>query len=104
MATRRNTTPVRAGAGKSMVPAVVSADDTAVTNTPEGFTFRQRKNGDIEMLHHGRPAGLLRGPAAARFLADVENEDPQELMARLTGNYKHGNERTAKNHPRNRRR
>jgi len=25
-------------------------------------------------------------------------------MARLTGNYKHGNERMGKNHPRNRRR
>ncbi len=27
--------------------------------------------------------------------------DPQEVMARLTGNYKRGNERTARNHPRN---
>jgi hypothetical protein len=91
-------------AGNSMVLPGGRAEDTTVTNAPEGFTYRQRKNGDIEMLHHGRPAGLLRGAAATRFLADVENEDPQELMARLTGNYKHGNERTAKNHPRNRQR
>jgi len=27
----------------------------------------------------------------------------QQSMARLTGNYKHGNERTASTHPRNRR-
>ncbi len=46
--------------------------------------------------------GDLRGPAASQFLLDVENEDPQELMARLTGNYKRSNERTARNHPRNR--
>jgi hypothetical protein len=78
--------------------------DAWVTGSPEGFTYRVRKSGDIEMLHHGRPAGVLRGAAAARFLVDVENDDPQELMARLTGNYKHGNERTAKDHPRNRRR
>jgi hypothetical protein len=71
---------------------------------PEGFSYRVRKSGDVELLHHGRPAGMLRGAAAARFLADVERADPQELMARLTGNYRHGNERTAREHPRNRRR
>jgi hypothetical protein len=73
-----------------------------VARVPEGFTYRLRKNGDVELLHHGRPAGVLRGERAARFLIDVDNEDPQELMARLTGNYRHGNERTARNHPRNR--
>jgi hypothetical protein len=67
----------------------------------EGFTYLVRKNGDVEVLHRGRLATVLRGAAAARFLVDVENDDPQELMARLTGNYKHGNERTARNHPRN---
>lgn len=72
--------------------------------TPENFTYRVRKNGDVELLHDGRPAAVLRGSAAARFLVDVDEDDPQELMARLTGNYKHGNERTAKHHPRNRRR
>jgi hypothetical protein len=79
-------------------------DDTAMSGAPESFTFRIRKNGDVEVLHHGRPAAVLRGAAAARFLIDVDNDDPQELMARLTGNYKRGNERTAQNHPRNRRR
>jgi hypothetical protein len=75
-----------------------------MADTPEGFTYRLRKNGDVELLHHGRLATVLRGAAAARFLIDVADEDPQELMARITGNYRHGNERTAKNHPRNRRR
>lgn len=72
--------------------------------TPSGFSFRVRKNGDVELLHRGRPAGVLRGAAAARFLVEVAEEDPQELMARLTGNYRHGNERVARDHPRNRRR
>jgi hypothetical protein len=49
-------------------------------------------------------AGVLRGFAATWLLIDVDSGDPQELMARLTGNYKHGNEQTAKKHPRNRRR
>jgi len=36
------------------------------------------------------------------FVADVVHGDDQELMARITGNYKRGNERIARDHPRNR--
>lgn len=84
--------------------AAAREDDMVMSGAPDGFSYRVRKNGDVELLHHGRPAAVLRGAAATRFLVDVENSDPQELMARLTGNYKRGNERTAKNHPRNWRR
>lgn len=71
-----------------------------------GFTYRQRKNGDVEVLHHGRVAATLRGRDASDFLAeatDPTSSDAQQLMARLTGNYKRGNERLAASHPRNRR-
>ncbi|EFP58052.1 hypothetical protein HMPREF0321_2359 [Dermacoccus sp. Ellin185] len=34
-------------------------------------------------------------------MEDVEDGDAQEIMARLTGNYRRGNERQARNHPRN---
>lgn len=63
--------------------------------TPEGFAYQERKNGDIAITHHGRQAAVLRKGAAARFLRDVETADPQEVMARVTGNYKRGNERRA---------
>lgn len=46
-------------------------------------------------------AGVLRGRKAAEFEDAVERGDDQELMARVTGNYKRGNERVARNHPRN---
>ena len=69
---------------------------------PSGFTWMQRKNGDVVIEHHGRRAAVLRGRKADDFLADVDSGDEQELMARLTGNYKHGNERATRNHPRNR--
>jgi hypothetical protein len=70
-----------------------------------GFAHRKRKNGDIEILHHGRVATTLRGSDALDFVDEVEQclaADAQQLMARVTGNYKHGNERTAISHPRNR--
>ena len=75
-----------------------------MSRTPEGFSYVVREDGEVRISHHGRAATVLRGPAAARFLADVANRDPQQLMARLTGNYKRGNERAGKNHPRNRER
>ena len=69
------------------------------------FTYRTRKNGDVEVLHHGKRASTLRGADAHRFLAELREagyRDGQQLMARLTGNYRRGNERTASNHLRNR--
>lgn len=70
-----------------------------VAARPDGFEF-QLLGEEVVVTHYGRRATTLRGLAARRFLTDVEESDPQELMARLTGNYKRGNERTAKNHPR----
>ena len=68
---------------------------------PEGFDYR-RAGDEVVISHHGRRATTLRGAAARRFLAEVERGDPQELMARVTGNYRRGNERVARNHPRHR--
>ncbi len=68
---------------------------------PSGFAFEVRGE-TVLITHHGKRAAVLRGDAARRFRHEVEGGDPQELMARVTGNYRHGNERTAKDHPRNR--
>ncbi len=45
---------------------------------------------------------VLRGPRAVSFLSEVDRSDPQLLMARVTGDCRHGNERLAREHPRNR--
>ncbi len=74
-----------------------------MANRPSGFEYELVSN-EVVISHNGRRASTLRGATADQFMADVEDGDPQELMARVTGNYKHGNERTAKNHPRNLRR
>lgn len=71
-----------------------------MSGRPRGFAYEVR-DGEVAITHAGRPATRLRGPAAERFLADIRVRDPQEVMARVTGNYKRGNERTAKQHPRN---
>lgn len=68
---------------------------------PSGFEYTLAGD-DVLITHRGRPATTLRGSAARRFLSAVEEGDPQELMARLTGNYKRANERAAREHPRNR--
>lgn len=68
---------------------------------PHGFDYHQRGD-DVVITHHGRAATTLRGRRAQDFLEDVETGDPQELMARLTGNYRRGNERLARDHPRHR--
>lgn len=69
---------------------------------PHGFIYEVRGD-NIVVLHHGKHVSTLRGTAAARFLRNVEKGDPQQLMARVTGNYKRGNERLGKSHPRHRR-
>jgi len=66
-----------------------------------GFEYDERADGSVVISHHGRKVTVLRGARAAEFLAHAE-ADPQGAMARWTGNYKRGNERTAKQHPRNR--
>lgn len=67
-----------------------------------GFAYEERASGEVVITHHGRVATTLRGSRADRFRREIEDGDPQQVMARLTGNYKRGNERQARQHPRRR--
>lgn len=70
-----------------------------MAGAPSGFEFIVQGE-RIEIRHHGRPAATLRKSAAATFLDDVaRGDDPQQLMARVTGNYKRGNERSGIRRP-----
>ena len=69
-----------------------------------GFSYRVSKSGAVQVLRDGLLAATLRGTEAAAFLAKVSRAGEtaaQQLMARLTGNYKRGNERAASAHSRN---
>ncbi|WP_345800513.1 hypothetical protein AAIB33_13685 [Microbacterium sp. AZCO] len=65
---------------------------------PSGFDFTVRGD-SVEIRHNGRPAATLRKSAAAKFLDAVERDDPQLVMARVTGHYKRGNERQGSARP-----
>ena len=58
-----------------------------------GFSFAVRSSGEVAISRDGRVVTVLRGDPALRFLRRVESGDPQQLMARATGNYRRGNER-----------
>jgi hypothetical protein len=63
----------------------------------EGRPFAWSRRGDeVVISHRGRPATVLRHAAADRFLARLDGLDEdgaQQLMARVTGNFRRGNER-----------
>jgi hypothetical protein len=63
-------------------------------SAPTGFAYTVRKSGEVVITHHGRQAATLRGATARTFLSRVSVGDEQALMARMTGNYKRGNERS----------
>ena len=78
-------------AGARLLHTLAMAD--GLDDTP----FAWARHGDeVLITHRGRRAAVLRGEAAARFLDRVGRLDPagaQRLMARVTGNFKRGNER-----------
>ena len=50
-----------------------------------GFTYRVRKNGEVEIFHRGRLASTLRGADAEDFKQEAAVEssaEAQQLMAR----------------------
>jgi len=61
------------------------------------FSYRSSKDGTVFIDWRGRHVVTLKGKAAARFLSRAEEADEAEaqlLMAKATGNFKHGNERS----------
>ncbi len=63
-----------------------------------GFTSQRTKAGGVRIARDGRQIVTLGGRSARVFLGRVEGldaEHEQLLLARMTGNYKRGNERAA---------
>ena len=69
-----------------------------------GFSYDEEAGSEVKIFHKGRFATVLRNLAATKFLAEmlvISFSEQQQMMARVTGNYKRGNERNARKHPRN---
>ena len=70
-----------------------------------GFTYTVTKSGVVFIRRHGKSVTELRGKPAQSFLAKTQEAtfaEQQQMMARVTGNYRRGNERLAEGHARNR--
>lgn len=64
------------------------------------FAYRAGKDGKVFISWHGRQVTILKDAAARKFLASIEGLEgkaAQLVMAKATGNFKHGNEREGKN-------
>lgn len=62
----------------------------------EVFSYRATKDGKVFLYWYGKQVKILKGPVAQEFLEDIASVDQREaqlVMARVTGNFKRGNER-----------
>ena len=62
------------------------------------FSYRATKDGVVQISWYGKHVMTLKGPQARKFLAkiaDLSGKEAQLAMAKLTGNFKRGNERAA---------
>ena len=62
----------------------------------EVFSYRVNKERKVFISWHGKQVMILKDQAAEKFLRNIEgleHRDAQLVMAKITGNFKHGNER-----------
>ena len=60
------------------------------------FSFRTTKDGKVFISWYGKHVKILQGNAAKKFISKIngaENSEAQRIMAKITGNFKRGNER-----------
>jgi hypothetical protein len=62
------------------------------------FTFRATKEGRVFIHWHGKQVMILKGSTADKFREAMTKSTPEQaqlIMARITGHFKHGNERSS---------
>lgn len=65
----------------------------------EPFAFKVLKDNKLQIFWHDKPVMILKGNQSLELLNKLESaegKDVQLLLAKVTGNFKHGNERLAK--------
>lgn len=63
----------------------------------EPFSYRVSKNNTVFLDYHGKQVKILKGKEAEKFLEKMNGtsdiQESQLIMAKVTGNFKRGNER-----------
>lgn len=65
----------------------------------EVFTYRVTKDKKVFIYWNGKQKKVLNNENALAFIDEIsgaEGKEAQLIMAKATGNFKHGNEKTAK--------
>lgn len=65
----------------------------------ECFSYRVSKDNKVFIYWHEKQVMILKGKESEKFLAKIENADTLEsqlIMAKITGNFKRGNEKINK--------
>ncbi len=65
----------------------------------EVFTYRTAKDHKVFISWHGNQVMILKGKESEKFLAKIARADALEaqlIMAKVTGNFKRGNEKASK--------
>ena len=65
----------------------------------EVFTYRITKDRKVFISYHGKQVTALSGSRAEAFISEIEGaegKDAQLIMAKVTGNFKRGNEKMSK--------
>jgi hypothetical protein len=63
------------------------------------FSYQATADGRVHIFYRNRRARILKGQEAARFLDRIATSDPaarQQVMAKATGQFKLGNERSGR--------
>lgn len=69
------------------------------------FSWKKGKNNKLFIYFNGKEVMVLKEQKAQKLLEeliDSSEEEEQYLLARITGNFKRGNEKLAKFNPKNR--
>jgi hypothetical protein len=67
----------------------------------EPFSYKTSKDNKIFIYWHEKQVTILKGKESEKFLSKILNADIKEqqlVMAKVTGNFKHGNEKDIKKH------
>jgi hypothetical protein len=80
----------------------VSGIDKRNRLSEEPFSYQTTKNGTVVIYYKGKQIKIIKDNEAERLIArirEVENNitEVQLLLAKITGNFKRGNEKVSKN-------